>query len=120
LLRAAERRPGVPVVEGYDLDIACMAWPVAEETQHDLLLHYGSNVAPYPASQARFRRYRPSRLAVRGGMTPPQISPARKPTGKTCWTQVQLLDAGHFALESHHREIAARIRNFLGRYLERQ
>lgn len=34
--------------------------------------------------------------------------------------EIHLLDAGHLALDTHHEEIAARIRDFLGRKLVEQ
>jgi pimeloyl-ACP methyl ester carboxylesterase len=102
--------------DGYELDIAYMARPGAEEIQLDLILDYRSNVALYPAFQAYFREYRPPLLAVWG-----RHDQAFVPAGALAYTQdlpdaeVHLLDTGHFALETHHREIAERMRDFLGR-----
>lgn len=104
--------------DGYELDIAYMARPGAEEIQLDLILDYRSNVALYPAFQAYFRQHRPPLLAVWG-----RHDPAFIPAGALAYkrdlpdAEVHLLDAGHFALETHHREISARIRDFLGRRL---
>lgn len=102
--------------DGYELDIAYMARPGAEEIQLDLILDYRSNVALYPAFQSYFREHRPPLLAVWG-----RHDPAFLPAGAAAYrrdlpdAQVHLLDAGHFALETHHREIAALARDFLGR-----
>jgi pimeloyl-ACP methyl ester carboxylesterase len=105
--------------DGYELDIAYMARPGAEEIQLDLILDYRSNVALYPAFQSYFREARPPLLAAWG-----RHDPAFVPAGATAYkkdlpdAEVHLLDTGHFALETHHEEIAALIRDFLGRKLE--
>ena len=107
--------PSLLSPDGYELDIAYMARPGAEEIQLDLILDYRSNVAMYPAFHAYFRKYRPPLLAVWG-----RHDPAFVPAGAQAYRQdlpdaeVHLLDAGHFALETHHREIADHIRRFLG------
>ncbi|HYO82013.1 MAG TPA: alpha/beta hydrolase [Bryobacteraceae bacterium] len=104
--------------DGYELDIAYMARPGAEEIQLDLILDYRSNVALYPAFQAYFREHRPPLLAVWG-----RHDPAFIPAGAEAYrkdppeAEVHLLDAGHFALETHCREIAAHVRDFLRRKL---
>jgi pimeloyl-ACP methyl ester carboxylesterase len=104
--------------DGYELDIAYMARPGAEEIQLDLILDYRTNVALYPAFHRYFRQHRPPLLAVWG-----RHDPAFIPAGATAYkkdlpnAEVHLLDAGHFALETHHREIADHVRRFLGRIL---
>ncbi len=100
--------------DGYELDIAYMARRGAEEIQLDLILDYRSNVARYPDFQAYFRNYRPPLLAVWG-----RHDPAFVPAGALAYqrdlpdAQVHLLDAGHFALETHAKEVAALIAPFL-------
>ncbi len=95
-----------------------MARPGAEEVQLDLILDYRANVALYPQFQAYFREHRPPFLAVWG-----RHDPAFVPAGALAYkrdlpdAEIHLLDTGHFALETHHREIAQRIRDFLGRVL---
>lgn len=102
--------------DGYELDIAYMARPGAEEIQLDLILDYRTNVALYPAFHEYFRAHRPPLLAVWG-----RHDPAFIPAGADAYrkdlpnAEVHLLNAGHFALETHHREIAARMNDFLGR-----
>jgi pimeloyl-ACP methyl ester carboxylesterase len=104
--------------DGYELDIAYMARPGAEEIQLDLILDYRSNVAMYPAFQAYLRKHRPPLLAAWG-----RHDPAFVPAGANAYkrdlpdAEVHLLDAGHFALETHHREIATLVQDFLGRRL---
>lgn len=100
--------------DGYTLDIAYMARPGAEEIQLDLILDYRSNVALYPAFQAYFREHRPPLLAVWG-----RHDPAFLPAGALAYrrdlpeAQVHLLEAGHFALETHAEDVAALVRPFL-------
>lgn len=107
--------------DGYELDIAYMAKPGAEEIQLDLILDYRSNVALYPAFQAYFREHRPPLLAVWG-----RHDPAFIPAGAEAYrrdlpdAEVHLLDAGHFALETHYREVADYMRDFLARRLQHQ
>lgn len=99
--------PALLSPDGYELDIAYMARPGAEDVQLDLILDYRSNVALYPAFQAYFRAYRPPLLAVWG-----RHDPAFLPAGALAYrrdlpdAEIHLLDTGHFALETHHREIA--------------
>lgn len=108
--------PSLLSPDGYELDIAYMARPEAEEIQLDLILDYRSNVALYPAFQAYFREHQPPLLAVWG-----RHDPAFVPAGALAYkrdlpdAEVHLLDAGHFALETHHTEISTYVRDFLGR-----
>ncbi len=100
--------------DGYELDIAYMARPGATEIQLDLILDYRSNVALYPAFQSYFREHCPPLLAVWG-----RHDPAFLPAGAFAYqrdlpeAEVHLLDAGHFALETHAEEVAQFIRTFL-------
>src|SRR5690554_1491366 len=100
--------------DGYELDIAYMARPGAEEIQLDLILDYRSNVALYSAFQSYFREHLPPLLAVWG-----RHDPAFVPAGAAAYKQdlpeaeVRLLDAGHFALETHAQQVATLMRAFL-------
>ena len=106
--------PSLLSPDGYELDIAYMARPGAEEIQLDLILSYRTNVALYPAFQSYFRQYQPRLLAVWGRndafFLPAGAEAFRRDLPKA---EVHLLDTGHFALETHHREIADRIHHFL-------
>lgn len=105
--------------DGYTLDIAYMARPGAEEIQLDLILDYRSNVAAYPSFQAYFRTHQPPLLAVWGRYDPAFIPPGAQAYRKDLPNaEVHLLDAGHFALETHAVEIAQYIRDFLSRTLK--
>jgi pimeloyl-ACP methyl ester carboxylesterase len=102
--------------ESYQLDSALLARQGNDEIQLDLFLDYASNVALYPKFQEYFRTMRPPLLAVWG-----KHDPFFLPLGAEAYkrdnpdAEVRFLDTGHFALETHHQEIADAIRNFLGR-----
>jgi len=102
--------------DGYELDIAYMAKPGAEEIQLDLILDYRSNVALYPDFQAYLRTHRPPLMAVWG-----RHDPAFLPTGALAYkrdlpeAEIHLLNTGHFALETHYREIGERVATFMDR-----
>ena len=105
--------------DGYNLDIFYMARPGADDIQLDLILDYRSNVAAYPAFQKYFREHQPPLLAVWGKHDPAFIPPGARAYKKDLLdAEVHLLDAGHFALETHAPEVAAYIREFLGRKLK--
>lgn len=102
--------------DGRSLDDYYLARPGADEAQLDLLLDYASNVALYPQFQAYFRKHKPPLLAVWG-----KNDPFFLPAGAEAFrrdnpqAEVQFYSTGHFALETHYQEIAARIRSFLDR-----
>jgi pimeloyl-ACP methyl ester carboxylesterase len=102
--------------ESYTLDSALLARPGNDEIQLDLFLDYASNVALYPKFQAFFRQNRPPLLAVWG-----QNDPFFLPAGAKAFArdnpnaEVHFFDTGHFALETHASEIAAKIQAFLKR-----
>ena len=106
--------PNLLSPDGYELDIAYMGRPGAEEIQLDLILDYRSNVTLYPAFQSYFREHHPPLLAVWG-----RHDPAFLPAGAAAYqrdlpdAKIHLLDAGHFALETHAEEVATLIRTFL-------
>ena len=102
--------------DGSDLDSFYMTRPGADEAQLDLFLDYASNVALYPDFQAYFRKQRPPFLAV-WGRNDPFFLPAGAEAYKRDLpaAEVQFLDTGHFALETHVTEIAAAIDEFLAR-----
>ena len=102
--------------ESYQLDSALLARPGNDEIQLDLFLDYASNVALYPKFQEYFRTKRPPLLAV-WGKNDPFFVPAgaeafRRDIPKA---EIQFFDTGHFALETHAREIGAAIRTFLAK-----
>jgi pimeloyl-ACP methyl ester carboxylesterase len=104
--------------ESYELDSALLARPGNDEIQLDLFLDYASNVALYPKFQEYFRIKQPSLLAVWGKNDPfflPPGADAFKRDNPNA--EAHFYDTGHFALETHHQEIAGAIRDFLSRTL---
>jgi len=102
--------------ESYTLDAALLSRPGNDEIQLDLFLDYASNVKLYPAFQQYFRTARPPILAVWG-----KNDPFFLPAGAEAFrrddpnAEVHFYETGHFALETHVREIAASIGEFLDR-----
>jgi pimeloyl-ACP methyl ester carboxylesterase len=100
--------------EGYTLDAAMISRPGNIDIQLDLFLDYASYVKLYPKFQKYFRRSKPPTLAIWGKNDPFFI-----PAGAQAYkidnpnAEVRFLDTGHFALETHVREIATQMRIFL-------
>jgi len=100
--------------DGYSLDDFYMARPGAHEVQLDLLLDYASNVAMYPDFHAYFKKHQPPVLAVWGKNDPFFLPPGAEAFKRDVpGARVEFFDTGHFALETHHGEIAKVIRDFL-------
>lgn len=100
--------------DGYTLEGLQISRPGNAEIQLDLVLDYASNVAMYPTFQAYFRQYQPPLLAVWG-----KNDPFFLPAGAEAWKRdlpkadIRFYDTGHFALETHGKEIIPAIREFL-------
>ena len=100
--------------DGYSLDNFYLARPGADEVQLDLFGDYKSNVALYPTFQNYFRTHRPPFLAVWG-----RNDPFFLPLGAEAFKRdmpnatIRFFDTGHFALETHAKEIADEIRTLL-------
>src|SRR5271169_4449232 len=100
--------------DGQNLDNFYLARPGADEVQLDLFGDYKSNVALYPSFQEYFRTYKPPLLAVWGKNDPFFVPPGAEAFKRdNPRAIVRFLDTGHFALETHAREIAESIRDFL-------
>jgi pimeloyl-ACP methyl ester carboxylesterase len=100
--------------DGQNLDNFYLARPGADEIQLDLIGDYKSNVALYPSFQEYFRTHRPPFLAVWGKNDPFFLPPGAEAFKRDIpQAVVRFLDTGHFALETHAREIADSIRGFL-------
>jgi pimeloyl-ACP methyl ester carboxylesterase len=107
--------------EAYQLDSALLARLGNDEIQLDLFLDYASNVALYPKFQEYFRTKRPPLLAVWGKNDPFFLPPGAEAFKRdNPNAEVHFYDTGHFALETHQREIADAIREFLNRKLATQ
>jgi pimeloyl-ACP methyl ester carboxylesterase len=100
--------------DGYSLDNFYLNRPGVAEVQLDLFRDYRSNIALYPQFQEYFRSYQPPLLAIWG-----RNDPFFLPQGAEAFRRdipaavVRFLDTGHFALETHAREIASTMREFL-------
>ncbi|HKT29702.1 alpha/beta hydrolase [Dyella sp.] len=100
--------------DGIALDNYYLARPGAHDIQLDLFLDYQSNVALYPTFQAYFRTHRPRFLAVWGKHDPFFLPPGAEAFKRDIPdARVQFVDTGHFALETHAKDIAHAIREFL-------
>jgi len=106
--------PSLVSPDGSSLDDHYLARPGAHEVQLDLFLDYASNVALYPTFQAYFRKHQPPLLAVWG-----KNDPFFLPAGAEAYKRdipnadIRFLDTGHFALETHAKEVAVAIREFI-------
>ena len=102
----------------WTLDQSYLDRPGNQEIQLQLFHDYQHNLDAYPAFQQYFRRHQPPTLVAWGKHD--EIFGA---DGATAFArdlpdaEIHLLDAGHFALETHGDEIAALIRDFLQRVL---
>ncbi len=100
--------------DGYTLEGIQILRPGNAEIQLDLVLDYASNVAMYPVFQKYFREYQPPLLAVWG-----KNDPFFLPAGAEAWKRdlpnadIRFYNTGHFALETHGREIIPVIHEFL-------
>jgi pimeloyl-ACP methyl ester carboxylesterase len=100
--------------DGIALDNYYLARPGAHDVQLDLFLDYQSNVALYPTFQMYFRTHRPRFLAVWGKHDPFFLPPGAEAFKRDIPdARVQFVDTGHFALETHAKDIAHAIREFL-------
>ncbi|ALM52955.1 alpha/beta fold hydrolase [Halomonas huangheensis] len=80
---------------------------IGVEAQMDLLLDYGENIKQYAQLHEFFRRYQPPTLAIWGEndpfFTPPGAEAFKRDNPNA---EVRFLDSGHFAIETHGKEIA--------------
>jgi pimeloyl-ACP methyl ester carboxylesterase len=107
--------------ESFTLDDALLARPGNDEIQLDLLANYGSNIEQYPTYQSYLRQYRPPLLAIWGKNDASFLPAGAQAFGRDVpGAEIRLLDTGHFALETHGREIADVMRAFLSKHLKRK
>ena len=101
--------------EGYMLDALLMERPGNKAIQLDLFLDYANNLTRYPAFQQFFREKQLPTLVIWGKHDPFFIPPgAQAYLRDNPQAQVELLDTGHFALDTHAVYIAQRIRQVIG------
>jgi pimeloyl-ACP methyl ester carboxylesterase len=87
-----------------------------QEIQLDLFYDYRTNIPLYPEWQAYFRKHQPATLVLWGKNDQIFVADGAAPYKRDLKdVELHLLDAGHFALETNGPEMAALIRDFLGR-----
>lgn len=102
--------------EAWQLDQAGLDRKGNDEVQLQLFWDYQFNLDGYPKFQEYFRTHQPPLLVTWGrndeifGAAGAEAYRRDLPNG-----QFHLLDAGHFALETHGEEISGHIREFLGK-----
>lgn len=102
--------------DSWTIDQAGLDRPGNREIQLALFRDYRFNIDRYPGFQEYFRSHQPPTLVAWG-----EHDEIFGPDGARAYqrdlpeAEVHLLDAGHFALESSGPEIAALVRDFLGR-----
>ena len=114
------RDPELVSPDAWVLDQAYLDRPGNHAIQLALLYSYGSNPGRYPAWQAYFRTHQPPVLITWGQND--KIFPAEgaHPYLRDLpQAELHLLDTGHFALEEEGAQIAALMRDFLGRQIAR-
>lgn len=103
-------KPELVAPESWMLDLLLMQRPGNDEIQLDLFLDYRNNLTLYPQFQAFFKAAQVPTLVIWGKHDPFFIPPgahAYKTDNPNA--VVELLDTGHFALETHAEHIAQRI-----------
>src|SRR5262245_44168627 len=106
--------PSIVSPHGQNLDNYYLTRTDADEVQLDLLGDYKTNVALYPEFQEYFRTRKPPILATWGKNDPFFLPPGAEAFKRdNPRAVVRFFDTGHFALETHAREIADSIRDFL-------
>jgi pimeloyl-ACP methyl ester carboxylesterase len=102
--------------ESYTLDSAQLARPGNDEIQLDLILDYATNVALYPLFHEYFAKHQPPLLAVWGKNDPFFLPPGAEAFGRDIPNaEIHFYDTGHFALETHVKEIAEAMTTFLSK-----
>ncbi|MGA7328150.1 MAG: alpha/beta hydrolase [Rhodomicrobium sp.] len=108
-----------PKVDRYDPDLwtdefAFLSKPGQADIQIDLFYDYRTNVDNYPRWQAWMRERRPRLLVIWGKYDPSfDISEPESYRRDVPGAQVQVLDAGHFALDTAADQIAQLVRGFI-------
>jgi len=109
--------PETVAPESWTLDAALLERPGNKDIQLDLFLDYAANLKLYPTFQEYFRQWKPPLLAIWGKNDPFFIPAGAEAFKKDIpGAQVQFLDTGHFAIETHAPEIARTMKEFLESY----
>jgi pimeloyl-ACP methyl ester carboxylesterase len=109
--------PNAVAPESYSLDQYLLDRPGSKEIQLDIFYDYRTNVPKYPSWQEWMRKSQVPLLAVWGKNDPIFIAPGADAFKKDLpKAEVHLLDAAHFAVESHAVEIGTLMVQFLKRH----
>jgi pimeloyl-ACP methyl ester carboxylesterase len=109
--------PNLVSPDAYMLDQAYLERPGNKDIQLAMIYNYRTNLPKYPEWQAYFRKYRPPTLVIWGKNDAIFLAAGAEAYRRdNPQAEVHLLDTGHFALETHGPQIAALIRDFLGRH----
>ena len=107
--------PELIAPESYTLDALLLERPGNKDIQLDLFLDYANNLKRYPDFQRFFRETQLPTLAIWGQNDPFFIPPGAEAFKRDNPNAVvELLDTGHFALETHVDYIAKRIIEAIG------
>ncbi|MGE8148944.1 alpha/beta fold hydrolase [Pseudomonas frederiksbergensis] len=102
--------PELIAPESYTLDALLLERPGNKDIQLDLFLDYANNLKRYPDFQRFFRETQLPTLAIWGKHDPFFIPPGAEAFKRDNPNAVvELLDTGHFAMETHVEYIAQRI-----------
>ena len=108
------KRPELISPDSYNSDQAFLDRPGNDAIQLELLFNYQTNPALYPEWQAYLSQHQPPTLIVWGKNDPFFLVRGAEAFRKDLRRpEIHLIDAGHFALEEAHEEIAGRIERFL-------
>lgn len=102
--------------DGWQYDQSLMDRSGNSDIQLDLFYDYRTNLPLYPKWQEAFRKYKPPLLAVWGKNDEIFIAPGAEAYRRDLPdAEIHMLDTGHFALETHGKEMAELIADFLNR-----
>ena len=111
--------PDLIAPEGYHLDALLLERPGNKDIQLDLFYDYRNNLKLYPAFQQFLRDAQVPTLAIWGKGDPFFIPPGAEAYKRDNPNAVvEMLDTGHFALETHAVQIAQRIVEVVGSHLD--
>ena len=111
--------PDLIAPEGYHLDALLLERPGNKGIQLDLFYDYRNNLKLYPAFQQFLRDAQVPTLAIWGKGDPFFIPPGAEAYKRdNPDAVVEMLDTGHFALETHAVQIAQRIVDVVGSHLD--
>lgn len=108
-----------PSIDLYDPDLwddefAFLSRPGEDRIQLDLFYDYQTNVASYPTWQKWLQKTRPKLLVLWGRFDPSfQVAEAEAYRRDVPSAEVEVLDAGHFALDTRLDEITELVDHFL-------